>query len=182
MKIALCGANNTGKTTLATELHKVLGVGFNLITYSRPTAAARSLGYESPRDVPDTFNEQWIFQLECLFEQIRAQRKAGNNYIADRSTLDPLAFLNYKLPFTKLTIHHDMYQKFAFEFCDYDHLFFVPNFGGEMEDNGVRLLTPQEPVEAEFAKLFDRLGKSVYTVKSKSVSNRVAEVCEVLKI
>lgn len=176
------GANNTGKTTLATEIHKILGSRFKLISYSRPTAAARRLGYDSPRDVPIEFDKQFEFQFECLLEQIRAQQDAGNNYIADRSTIDPLAFLNWKMPHIKLSAQHDMYQRLALEFAKYDYLFFVPNFGGTMEDNGVRLLTPQEPVETEFRKLFDKLNSTVYTVKSKSVSNRVAEVCEVLKI
>lgn len=182
MKIALMGANNTGKTTLATELHKILGSSFKLITYSRPTAAARKLGYESAREVPDDVFAQFNFQFECLLEQIRAQEQGGNSYIADRSTIDPLAFLNYKLPFLKLTIQHDMYERMAMEFCKYDYLFYVPAFGKDMEDNGVRLLTPQEPVEAEFTKIIDKWRLPVYTVKAKSVSNRVAEVCEVLRI
>lgn len=182
MKIALMGANNTGKTTLAIELQKIIGNTHGLITYSRPTAAARKLGYNSARDVPDDMDKQFEFQYECLLEQIRAQKQMGKKYIADRSTLDPLAFLNAKLPFLKLTLQHQMYEKLAFEFCDYDFLFFVPGFGGKMEDNGIRLLTPQEPVEAEIKKLLAKVWRPVYTLKTTSLENRVQEVCEILRI
>ena len=182
MKIALMGANNTGKTTLTIELHKIVGNTHGLIAYSRPTAAARRLGYQSARDVPEDVDKQFEFQYECLLEQIRAQKQMGKNYIADRSTLDPLAFLNAKLPFLNLTIQHQMYEKLAFEFCEYDFLFFVPAFGGKMEDNGVRLLTPQEPVEAEFKRLRAKIKKPVYTLKTTSLTNRIQEVCQILRI
>lgn len=182
IKIALCGPSGSGKTTLAANLNELIGPGFKLINYSRPTAAARLMGYDSARYVPGDDKTQWDFQTECLFEQIRAEKLIKGSFISDRSTLDPLAYLNWKQPWRKNSPEHDLYAKMAVSFCDYDYLFFVPNFGGEVEDNGIRLVVPPEPIEDEFRAIFKKYDLAVYTIKSKTVKSRLDELLSILGI
>lgn len=176
VKIALCGANSVGKSTLATELHKIISPGFELITWSRPTAAAIKLGYESARDIPNDDQSQWQFQVEALLQQILAQNNQKGSYIIDRSPLDFLAFLYVRLPHIKFTQQAELYERIAVEFTKFDYFFFVPNFGLPPEDNGVRLLSPPDPVEAELKRLFDKYKIEHYTLKNKTLKTRLDEV------
>lgn len=180
IRIAMCGSQGTGKSTLATSLHEVLSPGFELITYSRPTAAAIKIGYSSARDVPPDEHTQWKFQVEALFEQLRAEKSAKTNLIIDRSVWDYLGYLSWKFPYLRSTEKFELYEKIVTESSNYDYLFFVPFPGGSIEDNGIRLLTPPEPVEVELQRLFDKWNIHHYTLKQKTLKTRLDEVLGII--
>lgn len=181
-RISLCGANSGGKTTLATELHKILGPGFSLLTYSRPTAAARKMGYDSARYVPNDDQTQWNFQCLGLFEQIRAQEQLKDNFISDRSVYDFLAYTNNKMPWLMHSAQHQVYEQMTMEFGDYDFLFFVSNPNDFVPDNGIRLLSPPKPVEDELRRILDNNSVPYHHVRATTLETRIDEVLKVLGI
>ena len=180
MRIALCGPSGSGKTTLATTLSVILKKQDRLICYSRPTRVARSMGYESARDVPTDYHSQIIFQTLCLSEQVKAESKFGNDFIIDRSTIDPLAYLEYKMPYMKGTMEHTVYSKMAVSLCEYDYLFYVPNFSEDIEDNGIRFTKDQDLVGKCFLNIFDTYKIRYHYIKQKNLVDRAREIEEVL--
>jgi adenylate kinase family enzyme len=188
MKIAFCGPSGSGKSTLALELGEIINNPKNnlptheVVVFSRPTYAARNMGYENAMDVPSDDNTQMEFQTECLIQQIESQRVAGFNYIIDRTTLDNLAYLEFRLPHMRHTASHRLYETIATGLCNHDFIFYVPNFSDKIEDNGLRFTTRQNEVEQKFFEIFERHSITPYILKTKSIEDRLDELCEVIKL
>jgi adenylate kinase family enzyme len=188
MRIAFCGPSGSGKSTLALELGEIINnPNSNLpihevVVFSRPTYAARNMGYKSALDVPSDDNAQMEFQTECLIQQIESQRVAGSNYIIDRTTLDNLAYLEFRLPHMRHTTSHRLYETIAVGLCNHDFIFYIPNFSDVIEDNGLRFTARQKEVEQKFLDIFDRHSIIPYVVQAKSLEDRLSELCEVIKL
>lgn len=181
--ICLTGAQGVGKSTLARSLYNILGPGFSLIDWSRPTLAATKMGFGSSRDIPNEDIIQWEFQVKALFEQLHAQNSAKGNSIYDRGTYDFLGYLGYKMPWLKGTEKYKLYEDIVLEFGKYDYLFLVPPFNNNSPiDNGVRFLTPTEPVEKEIKQILHQHNINYYNIKATTIKGRLDEILQVLGI
>ncbi|MCS5696336.1 ATP/GTP-binding protein [Desulfofundulus thermocisternus] len=89
MRVALTGTHGTGKTTLATELARKLGLP--LIT-EQARRVARAMGIGHVRQLVKDKALAWRFQKAVLREQIRAENDCPDGFISDRSTLDCWAY------------------------------------------------------------------------------------------
>lgn len=184
----MAGSNSGGKTTLARGLHDILGAGWGLVDYSRPTHAAIKMGKMSARDFKDVdMQTQWEFQVEALFEQIRAQNLAKlqyKNYVIDRSVFDYLAYLNDKLPSIDNTEHYKLYEKLVIENSkDYTHLFFVENnYNTKPDDNGIRLMDDPVIVGNELLKILKKYNVTYNHIKANTIEDRLFEALSILKM
>lgn len=201
LKIVCCGSSGGGKTTLARLLAQRLRLP--VIDYSRPTAAAKHLGYQKAAAVPPDIVPalQWF----GLHEQFRAEYEATRgweaycpwhtnalldqpkeqlctcrqfgNFVADRGTLD---FAAYHLFQARGARRDDPYVRLAAEHASetYDALILVPPPTWGVEDNTVRYTHGVEEVHRILLDLLDRfdLGKKTVRLRSNTPEERVAEV------
>jgi hypothetical protein len=182
-RYSLCGAVGTGKSSLVNKIAENFGKEeCQYITYSRPTAAARSMGYNSAREIPDYL--QWEFQTKCLTEQLSAQDKVKGSCIFDRCTLDNIAFLHWKLPWLRFTDEFELYESICVNSAlnYFDKIVYVPHFSLEPEENGVRLMVDSRPIEAELTKLFKKYQIPNYELKTVGLKNRYQELMEILNL
>ena len=174
-RLVCAGSSGGGKTTLVKLLEKKIGLP--AILHSRPTAAARSLGYEKASDIPA--DKMVIFQWLALMEQYHAER-ASFHYIADRSVLDFLAYYKYQTPFEQQVPD---YTNVAIELTQrYDLILLVPPNSKGTEDNGIRHLHGVYEVHGilqEFIGDFG-LGDKTYLLTADTPEERVEEVLWVL--
>lgn len=188
MRIAFCGPSGSGKSTLALEFGEIINdpkyrlPQHEIVVYSRPTYAARKMGYKSAIEIPQDDDTQYEFQTQCLIEQIESQRVAGMNYVIDRTTLDNLAYLEFRLPHMKHTASHRLYQTIAVGLCNHDFIFYVPNFSDYIEDNGLRFTARQKEVEQKFLDIFNRCSIIPHVIQAKTIEGRLNELCEVIKL
>jgi molybdopterin-guanine dinucleotide biosynthesis protein len=118
MRIAICGASGTGKTTLALGLADDLNLEVNPVG-SRSVCA--KMGFDSPYDV-DKAGKRREFQLKLLQEKYKWETKK-REFITDRTPLDNLIY----------TMFHDVYgldeeylKKIRMGMERYTHLIYCP--------------------------------------------------------
>lgn len=87
MRIAICGASGTGKTTLAKFIAESFGLVLNPVG-SR--SVAKKLGFDSPYDV-DKAGMRGKFQQTLQAEKIQWETDA-QKFVTDRTTLDELTY------------------------------------------------------------------------------------------
>ena len=87
MRIAMCGASGTGKTTIASHVAQKYGLPLNPIG-SR--SVSKAMGFESPYDV-DKAGKRAEFQRRLL-EEKRTWEAEHEAFVTDRTTLDNLAY------------------------------------------------------------------------------------------
>jgi len=181
MKLACCGSSCGGKTTLATSLADRLGLP-EAITYSRPTTAARRLGYSRASAVPP--EEMRIFQWHALFEQLLAETMGsfGSSFVADRSVLDFAAYYLFQAPGA---VWGDDYVAFAIDHAcrAYDLLIHVPPPTWEVEDDDKRHLHGIHEVDGILAQLLGLrdLPDRTLHLKANTPEDRVEEVVTCLQ-
>ena len=181
MKIACCGSSGGGKTTLANLLANHLELT-EAITYSRPTAAARAMGYQRANEVPPA--EMWRFQWLALFEQLVAERMGsyGGWFVADRSVLDFAAYHLFQRPGAKAS---DDYVRLAGEHArsTYHLLVVVPPNSHGTEDDGKRHLHGVHEVHAILLDLLARFGLNGRTINltTDTPDERAREVLVTLR-
>lgn len=93
MKLALCGAHGSGKTTLASKLAPRLSL-FPLV-HSVTTLSAIRMGYRRSSEVPS--QRMGEFQWEALRQQIKLE-DYYHAYVTHRSPVDYLAYFMYQVP------------------------------------------------------------------------------------
>jgi predicted ATPase len=118
MRIALCGASGTGKTTIANHVAQKYGLPINPIG-SR--SVAKAMGFESPYDV-DKAGKRAEFQ-RCLLEEKRAWENDHEAFVTDRTTLDNLA---YTVLHAVHTIDEEEMTKSVAGFYRYTHVIYCP--------------------------------------------------------
>ncbi len=176
-RLVCAGSSGGGKTTLCQLLEKKLGLP--AILHSRPTAAARSLGYEKASDVPS--NKMSVFQWLALAEQYHAER-THHHFVADRSVLDFLAYYKFQTPCDQQV--PDYYNVCAELARRYDLIIVVPPNSRGTEDNGVRHLHGIQEVHGILTRelLPDMdLWDKAYQLKTDTPEERVQEVLNVLQ-
>lgn len=157
--VVCAGSSGGGKTTLARELHARLPANgdLNLLTWSRPGAAARAMGYEKPSAVPP--EQMGAFQWYALFTQIQAEQNL-QRFIADRGVLDFLAYAMYQAP----SVNED-YAKIARREAEkYDLIVVVPPNSKGTEDNGIRHLHGVQEVHHHLCEAIDHFGLYEQTI------------------
>jgi len=93
MRVALCGASGTGKSTLAAYITETWRLTLNPIG-SR--SVSKAMGFDSPYDV-DKAGQRALFQ-RMLVNQKCEWEKLNEEFVTERTTLDNLAY----------TIMHDV--------------------------------------------------------------------------
>lgn len=183
-KIACSGSHMGGKTTLA----RLLGGVFHLpaITYSKPTAAAKRLGYDKASDVLDS--DMLLFQWLGLIEQVSAEKAAleeFEGYISDRSVVDYLAY------YTKQAEHlTDSNSNKAYFDCvrayakDYDLIVIVPPLEQTPTNNGMRHITDPQEIHTSLLYCFEKLQitTKLFTVTADNPYDRVEEILNFLEV
>lgn len=89
MRIGICGAHGTGKTSLARRLSEV--TGYPLVGEAARDVA-RELGILSASQVAGNPAVAGTFQEKVLELQLERERAAGRAFVADRTSLDCAAY------------------------------------------------------------------------------------------
>ena len=127
MKIAITGAQGVGKTTLARQINKEYP-DFKIL----PEAArlAQEIGYKLDHTAT-TETELWLIAKQIELE------KTESNWVADRSCLDLLAYIQYL--FSKEYALIEFANKtLPPRFGNYDLVLYLPSGQFAIEDDGVR--------------------------------------------
>lgn len=177
MKIAFCGTQSTGKSTLVKELAKLKWFE-NYKIFTERSAYLASLGI--PLNEKSTFKGQLIFTAE------RASELMCPNFLSDRSSLDVVAFTlaSEEISMEETFYIHNVHQRLLLE---YDYIFYIPP-EIPLEDNGIR------NIKEEFRAKIDSIIKdSLYVfphfdvehkggIITGTLPERINKVCEILKI
>lgn len=174
VRIAFCGTQSVGKTTLVNELkNKMFFKHYTFFTERSQLLNKQGV----PLNQASTLNGQMIFAAE------RARELLKENMVTDRSTIDVAAFteaspnMNLMDKMQLITILKNMANQ-------YDLIFYLPA-RLPLVDNGIR------DVDLVFRKTIDdyikyRLSKlatpsKIHKIKSISLGARVKEVMGVIK-
>lgn len=142
MKIAISGSHGVGKTTLARALSKELGLPM-ISEVAREVA--KKQGFETTEQIWHAFKiQRMIFQLNVYFHQIKAEEDSWRGFIADRSVFDVVAYcIFYDLPLGLIEyLRSDAIQHSR----RYDLIVYCPVPGGELEDDGFRLVDKESQI------------------------------------
>lgn len=128
LKIGICGAHGTGKTTLAKAIHEL---------YSTPIITNLMRGFWQENGV-DNFEKlpkdiRTIFQKESLLKQIQAEESHTIGFITDRTVLDQIVYT--KLSSNMIGVEFEIYEQLCKErLKSYTHLIYLPiEFESEQE-------------------------------------------------
>jgi len=118
VRLALCGASGTGKTTLAKWAEDELGLPFNPIG-SR--SVAKMMGFDNPYDV-DAAGQRKPFQRRLVLEK-RKWEDEHESFAVDRTTLDNLA---YTMVHDIYAIDRELLQSIVEGMKRYTHIVYCP--------------------------------------------------------
>ena len=183
MKIGICGAQSTGKTTLAKALAERLGLP--LIT-EQARVVAEKMGIRCEEDLRRLPPEKQIeFQEKCLAAQRDAENRYYSGFVSDRTVVDNAVYWlvwNYA--------HADLYSRFeylilcyAWAIQNYDLLVYCPStIEQQPEDDGFRISTKSYQEEVDFLIETLLLGWELPFIRVEGpVENRVQQVINELK-
>lgn len=130
VRVVCTGSSGGGKTTLIKALSEKYGREGTI--FSRPTAAARIMGYEAARYVKPS--QMMEFQWLSLIQQISAEQEV-DYFLGDRGVIDFAAYALYQVPRHELDHSYiNIVYKYAMK---YDAIIFTPS-PEVVEDNGIR--------------------------------------------
>jgi len=118
IRVALCGASGTGKTTVVRRVAEMLHLPINPVG-SR--SVAKEMGFNSPYDV-DRAGQRSEFQ-RLLTRQKAAWEVDNDTFITDRTSFDNLV---YHMLHDIQNVTPDDIQLASFAFERYTHVFFCP--------------------------------------------------------
>jgi|SRR3989338_4082293 len=127
MKIAITGAQGVGKTTLARQIHHDYP-DFKIL----PEAAR--LAKEAGHNLDHTATTETEFWL--IAKQIELE-STENKWIADRSSIDLLAYIHHLFPKESALIEFAT-KTLVPRFSNYDLVLYLPSGEFAIEDDGVR--------------------------------------------
>jgi nicotinamide riboside kinase len=175
LKIGICGAHGTGKTTLAKEVHQLFGTPIitNLMrSFWQQNGVA---DFEKlPKDI------RTIFQKESLLKQIEAEESYLTGFITDRTVLDQIAYT--KMSSNMIGVEFEIYEQLCKErLKSYTHLLYLPiEFESEQEALRADIKTRGECAEIMKSYL-DKWMPNQYTVISGEFEDRVKQVKKLLE-
>ena len=175
LKIGICGAHGTGKTTLAKEVHNLFGTPII-------TNLMRSFWQENgvadfeklPKDI------RTIFQKESLLKQIEAEESYIVGFITDRTVLDQIAYT--KMSSNMIGIEFEIYEQLCKErLKTYTHLIYLPiEFESEQEALRADIKTRGECADIMKSYL-DKWMPRQYTIISGEFEERVEQIKKLLE-
>ena len=120
LKIGVCGAHGTGKTTLANSICKSFGIPIITNLMRSFWQEHGVIDFEKlPKDV------RTIFQKESLLRQIKAEDDSELGFITDRTALDQLGYT--KLSSNMQGVEFKLYEQLCKErLQNYSHLIYLP--------------------------------------------------------
>jgi adenylate kinase family enzyme len=174
LKIGICGAHGTGKTTLAKEVHSIFGTPII-------TNLMRNFWQENgvsdfeklPKDI------RTIFQKESLLKQIESEEGYVEGFITDRTVLDQIAYT--KMSSNMIGVEFEIYEQLCKErLKSYTHLIYLPiEFDSEQEFLRADISTRGECANIMKGYL-DKWIPGKYTVISGDFESRVAQIIKLL--
>lgn len=175
LKIGICGAHGTGKTTLAKEVHNLFGTPI-ITNLMRSFWAQNGVAdFEKlPKDI------RTIFQKESLLKQIESEESYITGFITDRTVLDQIAYT--KMSSNMIGVEFEIYEQLCKErLKSYTHLIYLPiEFESEQEILRADIKTRKEC--AEIMKTYlDKWMPGQYTTISGDFEDRVKQVKDLLK-
>jgi adenylate kinase family enzyme len=174
LKIGICGAHGTGKTTLAKEIHRIFGTP--IITNLMRNFWQENGVYDFeklPKDI------RTIFQKESLLKQIESEESYITGFITDRTVLDQIAYT--KLSSNMIGVEFEIYEQLCKErLKSYTHLLYLPvEFESEQEELRADIKTRDECADIMKSYL-DKWMPGQYTIISGEFEKRVEIVKSIL--
>lgn len=178
MKIAFCGTQSSGKSTLVKYLSLI--PAFNTFEiFTEKSKEIRDIG------IPLNMDSTLIGQIH--FMSHRALELLEPYFLSDRSIIDVMGY-------TKASSTMNYYEKE--DFCklasnlikEYDHIFYVSPVGVEIEDNKVREISAEyrETIDFIILNLLRNYGYRIknlhYIPKNLTVEQRAAFVLDKINI
>jgi len=171
MKIGFTGTMSVGKTTLVKALSKLEQFKDYTCTTER-SKYLNSLGIPLNHDT--TIEGQTIFLAERITELMQEK------LITDRTILDVMAFTN-----TARKVSHidgDAFEEYSKRFINqYDHIFYIPPRGIEIEDNGIRETDEKyrDKINNEISKLLTKY-RPRYTILEGTTEERIKQILKTI--
>lgn len=131
MRIAFCGTQSTGKSTLVQELYK-------LPFFKDYKIFTERSGYLSSLGIP--LNENSTYKGQLVFTAERASELMHPKFISDRSAIDVIAFA-FESPIMSEEEKYLIKDINLRLIEEYDYIFYIP-MEIPLEDNGVRDTNP----------------------------------------
>lgn len=180
MKIGICGAQSTGKSTLARALSDRLGLP---LIAEQARVVARGMGIYSEemlrRSTPEM---QRDFQRACLEMQQRAESQ-HESFVSDRTVVDNAAYwLAWNHNHANLYLRLDYLSTCKWHAESYDLIVYCPPTGDEPEDDGFRIPNQIYQAEIDFFIGTLLLGWELHFVRVEGTTEeRVEQVMSVLE-
>lgn len=177
MRIAVSGSAGTGKSTLAIELSKVLGLPFiseGVREYLQSVGINNFKGL-SPQDTMQ-------MQHHILNNKLMLEDKYGD-FVADRSTADSMVYtLRWGSKGTPDKEVADYIERCLTQLKTYDLILFCPWNSIAYEQDGLRSSNIFYQLEISMAVygILSYSGATVHIVKETSLEERVKEVLEII--
>lgn len=162
MKIAFCGTQGTGKTTLSKLISEK--TGYNYI----PELAR----------IFDVMNNKPCIELQrdMLYTQILIELW-NKNFISDRSSLDYLVYAKAN----SLDINDNFKNEALDNMSSYDHIFYIPIMF-DLIDDGYRAVDKEYQIKVDklFIHYLEFYNIKHHIIKSKSIKGRIKEVLRMI--
>ncbi|WP_066635215.1 AAA family ATPase [Desulfolucanica intricata] len=148
MRIGLCGAQGTGKSTLSKALAKELGLP---LIEEQARIAAKLFGITRPsRDIKVRPELGRLFEVQCLILQLQSEERYKQGFVSDRTVIDIAVYWSKWLAYTTPAVMN----RFIYELCKhraktYDMvLYLAPEI--PLEDDEFRSTNPEYQAELDF--------------------------------
>lgn len=174
LKIGLCGAQGTGKTTLSRVLSNELGLP---LIEEQARVVVRELGMEKPGSLRRNPRLGMRFQLLCLNKQIAAEKELPGGFVSDRTVIDSAIYWmkwhSHRVDSRKNMHIYDQVQKHLARY-GYDLIIYIP-IEFALKNDRFRSTNPYYQREIDLlTRCFLELAKP-YGCKVMSVSGTVEE-------
>jgi len=181
MKIAFCGPAGSGKTTLMTEIAKILELPKVYETVREWLSEHNITLTEIYK--PENWKLLWQMQNDILDRKIKEESEL-KSFVSDRTVIDSYLYTKIHLRqyLSKIELS-DYLDKCQIHFNRvYDLIFFVPLFSNKIKDDGCRILDIeyQQNFEKELWRILNSL-ENVYKIKSLSEQARLNEIIPIIR-
>lgn len=148
MRIGLCGAQGTGKTTLSKALAKELKLP---LIEEQARVAAKHFGITRPsRDIKDRPELGMAFEIQCLILQLQSEDRYKQGFVSDRTVIDIAVYWSKWLAYTAPAVMN----RFIYDLCKhraktYDMVLYIsPEI--PLEDDEFRSTNPEYQAELDY--------------------------------